>query len=55
MLIAPAERDHHAAALVQVRYVAFGRIHERRGVEMAIMMLDELRNRSALDRHLIFS
>jgi hypothetical protein len=42
-----AKRDHHFAAASEMRDVAFGGVHERRGVEVAIVMLDELRNGSA--------
>ena len=42
-----AEGDHHATALVQVRHVTLRRVHERGGIEMPVMMLDELGNRSA--------
>ena len=42
-----AERDHHFAALVEMRDVAARGVHERRGVEVAVVMLDELRDRSA--------
>jgi hypothetical protein len=42
-----AERDHHLAAGVEVRDVAARGVHERRGIEVAVMVLDESRNRSA--------
>ena len=42
-----AERDHHFAAVVEMRNVAFCGIHERRGVEVAIVVLDETGNRPA--------
>ncbi len=49
-----AERDHHFAAGVEVRDVAFGGVHERRGVEMAVMVLDEFGNRSAGEFRILF-
>ena len=44
-----AERDHHLAAAVEMRDVALRGVHERRGVEVAVVMLDETGNRSAGD------
>src|SRR5450756_1218284 len=44
----PAQRDHHLAALVEVGHVALGGVHERRGVEMTVVMLDETGNGSTL-------
>ena len=36
------ERDHHFAAAFDVLFIAFSRVHERRRVEVAIVMLDKL-------------
>jgi len=36
--------DEHFAALLQVRLVGLGRVHERGGVEVAVMPGDELRH-----------
>ncbi len=41
-----AERDHHLAALVEMRDVALRGVHKRRGIEVAIMVLNEFGNRS---------
>jgi hypothetical protein len=49
-----AERDHHFAAVVEMRDVTARGVHERRGVEVAIVVLDELRNRSAGNFGLLF-
>ena len=35
------ERHQHLAALVEVAHVGIGRVHERRGVEMPVVVMDE--------------
>ena len=38
------QRDEHLAALIEVAGPRLGRVLQRRGVEMAIVAIDELRN-----------
>ena len=43
------ERDHHLAALVEMSDVALCGVHQRRSVEVAVMMLDEAGDGAAGD------
>ena len=36
------QRDEHRAAAIEMRDVAVGRVAQRRGVEVAVVMIDEL-------------